>query len=399
MLLAEHEVVLFEQSTRLGGHARTLTVPRPEGAIAVDTGFIVYNEVNYPLLTNYFAMLGVPTKASEMSFGVSYGNGALEFSASSLAGLFAQRRNLASPRYLGMLFDIRQFFKAARSVYGRYDDPTLGEFIESLGLGSWFRDRFLLPMGAAIWSTSARQMMLFPAKTFVRFFDNHALLGATGQHPWRTVVGGSQSYVEILAARLGASARPGATVVRVERRQGGIVVTLADGGSEVFDEVVFACHADVALRLLAEPDQNEREILGAFRFRDNEAVLHSDMRVMPNARGAWASWNYSSSGEADEHDVSVTYWMNKLQGIDGGALFVSLNPDREIAAEKTFDRHTFRHPEFSQAAINAQGRMGEIQGVSGVWYCGAWQRNGFHEDGLWSAVRVVEAKGLSVPWR
>jgi hypothetical protein len=399
LLSGAHDVVLFEAGPRPGGHSRTVMVPRAGGPLPVDTGFIVYNEVNYPLLTKFFAALSVPTKPSDMSFGVRYGNGELEFCASSLDGLFAQRKNALSPRYLRMLADILRFFRSARVVFDEPGDPTLGEFVERLAPGAWFKDRFLVPMGAAIWSTPPRQMLDFPAKTFVRFFQNHGLLSVNGHHPWRTVDGGSQQYVRRIAERLGSKIRTSAPVRQVRASENGFEVVTGSGEKDNFDEVVLAAHADASLAMLADPTPDERRILGAFQFRDNEAVLHGDARLMPQAKAAWASWVYAAGGPAEGDRVSVTYWMNRLQSLPGGDVFVSLNPDREIDPAAVIDRHVFRHPVFSRAAIAAQEEILSIQGKRGLWFCGAWQRNGFHEDGLWSAVRVAEARGVSIPWR
>ncbi len=398
LLKNAHDVVVLEGEARPGGHSRTIHVPRPGGPLPVDTGFIVYNEVNYPHLTKLFASLSVPTKPSDMSFGVRYGDGELEFCASSLQGLFAQRKNMVSPRYLRMLADIMRFFRSAKLALDEPGDPTLGEFIDRLAPGDWFKDRFLVPMGAAIWSTPPRQMLDFPAKTFVRFFDNHGLLSVNGHHPWRTVDGGSEQYVRRIIDRLGSKVRTGDPVREVRAAQGGFEVVTSKGERERFDEVVLAAHADASLAMIADPTPEERRILGAFKFRDNEGVLHTDARLMPNAKAAWASWVYGASASDTGNDVSVTYWMNKLQSLPGDDVFVSLNPDREIDPAKVVDRHVFRHPVFSREAVAAQAEIPSIQGRRSLWFCGAWQRNGFHEDGLWSAVRVAEAKGVPIPW-
>ena len=398
MLSGSHDVVLFESEARPGGHSRTIGVPRAGGPLPVDTGFIVYNEVNYPLLTKLFAALSVPTKPSDMSFGVRYGDGELEFCASSLEGIFAQKKNMVSPRYLRMLADIMRFFRSAKLVLDEPGDPTLAEFIDRLAPGEWFKDRFLIPMGAAIWSTPPRDMLAFPAKTFVRFFQNHGLLSVNGHHQWRTVDGGSEQYVRRITESLGSRVRTGQPIKQVRASQGGFEVVTATGETDRFDEVVLAAHADASLAMLADPTPDERRILGQFKFRDNEGVLHTDARLMPNAKAAWASWVYASNGADDGSDVSVTYWMNKLQSLPGEDVFVSLNPDREIDPSKVIDRNIFRHPVFSREAVAAQVEIPAIQGKRGLWFCGAWQRNGFHEDGLWSAVRVAEAKKVPIPW-
>lgn len=399
LLSGSHDVVLYESQPRPGGHSRTMMVSRPDGQLPVDTGFIVYNDINYPLLTKLFASLSVPTKPSDMSFGLRYGDGELEFCASSLQGIFAQKKNMISPRYVRMLADILRFFRSAHLVLNEPGDPTLGEFIDRLAPGDWFKKRFLVPMGAAIWSTPPRDMLVFPAKTFVRFFQNHGLLSVNGHHQWRTVDGGSEQYVGRIIQGLGSRLRTGHLVREIRASQGGFEVVTATGESDRFDEVVLAAHADASLAMLIDPTADERRILGQFKFRDNEGILHTDARLMPKAKAAWASWVYASSGADDGSDVSVTYWMNKLQSLPGDDVFVSLNPDREIDPAKIVDRHIFRHPVFSREAVAAQSEILSIQGKRGLWFCGAWQRNGFHEDGLWSAVRVADAKGVSIPWR
>jgi predicted NAD/FAD-binding protein len=401
-LAGDGEVVVYEAEPRLGGHARTLDVPGASGPVAVDTGFIVYNEVNYPLLTALFAEIGVPTIPSDMSFGVSIDG--FEMCASSLPGLFAQKRNLVSPSHWRMLKDITAFFGEAPAVLDDPADPSLGDLVRRLGLGAHMRDRFLVPMGAAIWSTPPGQILDMPAKTFVRFFRNHNLLTTSGHHTWRTVEGGSRVYVaamrKLLADGFGVSFRAGAAVIRIEQLpDGGHEVVTADGQRDVFDEVVLACHADASLELIAAPSEAERSVLGAFEFRDNLAILHRDASQMPRARAAWASWVYSSSGADAGGSVSVTYWMNRLQSLPGAPLLITLNPSRPIAASAVLDRHTFRHPVLSREAVCAQGRLPQIQGRRGLWFCGAWTRYGFHEDGILSAASVAKAKGLKLPWR
>jgi predicted NAD/FAD-binding protein len=241
-------------------------------------------------------------------------------------------------------------------------------------------------------------MLEFPAKTFVRFFENHGLLSVNGHHPWRTVDGGSEQYVRRITERLGAKVRAGDPVREVRSVEGGFEVVTAKGERDRFDEVVLAAHADASLAMIVDPTPAERRILGHFKFRDNEGVLHTDARLMPNAKAAWASWVYAAGGPEAGDNVSVTYWMNKLQSLPGDDIFVSLNPDREIEPAKIVDRHVFRHPVFSREAVAAQDEIPSIQGTRGLWFCGAWQRNGFHEDGLWSAVRVAKAKGVTIPW-
>ena len=400
MLARGNSVVVFESEPRLGGHARTVRVDRGSSSLAVDTGFIVYNEVNYPLLSALFAELGVSTKPTEMSFGVSVGG--LEFSGRSLSGIFAQRRNLLSPSYWRMLRDLGSFFRQAPKVLEAPGDPGLGEWLCSLRLGHLARDRFLVPMGAAIWSTPPGQILDMPAKTFVRFFKNHNLLGATGHHQWRTVDGGSRRYVEALKAdlqgRLDVDVRVGSPVRSVESTFGGRhMVCVAGGEREPFDEIVFACHADTALAMITSPTAVESEVLSAFEFRDNHAVLHGDASFMPKARAAWASWIFTANDDTSQGDITVTYWMNRLQNLPGPPLLVTLNPDRAIPERFVFDRHTFRHPVLSRAAVAAQARLSEIQGRRGLWFAGAWTRSGFHEDGIASAAWIAERMRERVP--
>lgn len=393
-----HDVVVFECAARGGGHSRTVSLP--QAGINVDTGFIVYNEANYPLLTRLFRELEIATETSNMSFGVMGGRDGIEYAGTSLNGLFAQRRNLLSPNHWQMLRDTLRFFRLARSVLDASDDPSVEEFTTQLKLGRAFRDRFLVPMAAAIWSSPPGYVLDMPAKTLVRFFANHNLLQATGHRIWRTVTGGSQVYVGTLAVRLGQRLRTNRGVEQVERRaDGGHDVISAGGHREAFDAVVLACHADTALSLVDEPTSDEREVLGAFTFRDNQAVLHGDVGLMPRSKAAWASWIYDAGGPSGgDHQMSVTYWMNNLQNLPGPPLFVTLNPNREIASATIYDRHTFRHPVFTKAAIDAQERIPAVQGRRGLWFCGAWQRHGFHEDGIWSAMRVADAIGAGQPW-
>ena len=394
MLRSRHDVVVFEGAGRPGGHARTLMAD----GVAVDTGFIVYNEVNYPLLTGFFRHLGIATQSSDMSFGVRLDDGRVEYAASNLRGLFAQPMNILSAAHWSMLRDTLRFFRQAPSVLASPDDPSLGQLLDNMQLGRPFRERFLIPMGAAIWSTPPDQMLAFPAKTFVRFFQNHGLLSISGQHPWRTVSGGSGCYVGKMVQRLGTSLRLAAPVTKVSGQAGNIKLWTSADAPEFFDAVVFACHADETLRLLRDATDDERAVLGAFTFRDNEAVLHRDKRLMPGKKAAWASWIYASNQSGAEQDLSVTYWMNRLQNLQGPDLFVTLNPDREIPEALVLDRYIFRHPVFSRQAIAAQAKLSRIQGQRGAWFCGAWQRYGFHEDGIWSAERVARGLGGVVPW-
>ncbi|SIO51369.1 hypothetical protein SAMN05444722_2929 [Rhodovulum sp. ES.010] len=393
LLGADHRITLFEAETRLGGHARTVLAGK-RGDQPVDTGFIVFNYVNYPHLTRLFDDLGVPVAKSDMSFGASFDGGAFEYGLRNLKAVFAQPANALSPKYLAMLRDVMRFNANALRV-ARDPDMTIGAFLKALGTGDWFRDRYLLPLSGAIWSTPCQGILDFPAQALIRFFENHALLSHTGQHQWHTVQGGSIEYVRRLDAALrkhGTEIRTGAPVEAVRRAEAGVELRARGGAWEAFDAVVFATHADDTLAMLADPTPEERAALGAVRYQPNEAVLHADTSLMPKRRAAWASWNYTEAAGGPRDRIDLTYWMNSLQPIpENDPLFVTLNTDRAIRDTLIYDTVTFRHPVYDLAALQAQTKIREMNGFNRTWFCGAWMRNGFHEDGLASAVDVAEA--------
>jgi predicted NAD/FAD-binding protein len=393
MLAKRHSVFLFEADPRLGGHARTVIAGK-RGDQPVDTGFIVFNRVNYPNLVRLFEQLGVPTTPSSMSFGASIKGGRLEYGLASVDAIFAQRKNALDPRFLRMLGDIMHFNRNAEAVA---NDPamTIAELLARLGTGAWFRDHYITPFSGAIWSTPTHGILDFPAAALVRFFRNHALMGYEGQHQWYTVRGGSIEYVRRLQAAMtteGVDIRTGTPVAGV-RREAGSVMLRAEGAEwELFDDVVFACHSDQALRLLADPTAHETQSLSAIRYQPNEAVLHADASLMPKSRKVWSSWSYvePKSGAGDR--IDLTYWMNSLQPIpQDDPLFVTLNTSRPIREDLIHDVTTFHHPVFDVAAFAAQDRIRLMNGAQNTWFCGAWMRNGFHEDGFASAVDVVGA--------
>ena len=399
LLHEKHDIAVYEKSSRPGGHSRTMTIRHGARDIAVDTGFIVFNERNYPNLTALFRKLGVITKNSDMSFGLTVDNGRLEWGAKSLSAIFGQRTNLLRPRFLKLVYDVMRFNAQVEAAVAQSPHLTLGGLLAHMRLGDWFKRNYLLPMAGAIWSCPPCQMLDFPALTFVRFFTNHSLLSLTGQPQWRTLEGGSQTYVERLSAPYADRIRLGCGAAHVLRDADGVTVRDTKGGLDHFDQVVFACHADEALGLLANPDAGEGKALSAIRYQRNLAVLHRDTRVMPKNRPCWASWVYQADGEGDEPEISVTYWMNSLQGIDENyPLFVTLNPNREIAESRVFDRHIFDHPVFDFGALAAQAALKQMQGARRTWFCGAHLGHGFHEDGLVSAMRVAEALGSPAPW-
>ncbi len=399
------EITVFEQAPIPGGHARTVDVPGPGGArVAVDTGFIVYNEASYPNLIRLFDHLGVETQASDMSFAVSVDHGRLEYAAheGSLRGLFVQWQNLFRPTHYGMLRDILRFFRSAPKVL---DDPatadlSLGRWLVAQRFGRTFVEDHLLAMAAAIWSAPKREIRDFPVRSFVRFFANHGLLRLAGRPIWRTVTGGSRHYVRRIADALGDRLHTGRPATRVTRADDHVLVTGPDGQTERFDQVVIATHSDQALAVLDDPSDDERALLGAIRYQTNQALLHGDPRLMPTRRGAWASWNYlSETGQTRGAAVSVTYWMNRLQSIDQRVpLFVSLNPLTAPNPDQVFLTYEVAHPILDITALGAQVRLKRLQGRRRTWFCGAWFGFGFHEDGLSSGLAVAEALGAHRPW-
>ncbi|XKE45176.1 FAD-dependent oxidoreductase [Halomonas organivorans] len=396
-LSARHEVTLFEAAPRLGGHTATVDVELDGRHHAVDTGFIVFNDWTYPHFRRLLADLDVASQPTEMSFSVHETARDFEYNGHSLASLFAQRSNLLRPSFHGLLRDILRFNREATEalVEDRLpDDLTLGDYLDLGGYGPAFQHRYLLPMGAAIWSASLGDIRAFPARFFVRFFHHHGLLSVNERPQWYTLVGGSRAYIPGLTAPYAQRIRLATPVAGIRREAEGVRVR-SPRGEERFDQVVLACHSDQALSLLEDASQAEREILGALPYQDNEVVLHTDTRLLPRRRRAWASWNYRLDGRGDEARVSVTYNMNILQRLEAPATFcVTLNDGASIAPEHILGRYTYAHPQFSLAGQAAQARHGEISGPR--WrthFCGAYWRNGFHEDGVWSALRVARSLG------
>ncbi len=400
LLSKTNNVTLMETEKRLGGHARTVTAGK-NGDQPVDTGFIVFNYANYPRLTGLFDELDVPVIKSDMSFGVSADDGRIEYALNDLAALFAQKRNIVNPLFLGMLVDILRF--NAKAVDMAADpDLTLGELMRRLRMGEWFQKYYLLPFSGAIWSTPLEQMLSFPAQALTRFFQNHNLLNIYGQHQWYTVNGGSVEYVrrlELAMRRQGCEIRTGANVVAVRRNSAGAEVRLEGGTWEQFDRVVFACHSDQALAMLADPTPEETSTLGAIGYQRNRAVLHADPSIMPKRKSCWASWTYTTARQNTSDPVGITYWMNTLQSIPHDDLLLSsLNPTSTIRDELVYEETSFMHPVFDRAALAAQSRIKALQGLNNTWFCGAYLRNGFHEDGYSSAVDVADHMKLIPQW-
>ena len=398
LLQREHEITVFEAQDWIGGHTHTVPVRLDGREYAVDTGFIVFNDWTYPNFIQLLQQLGVGFKPTEMSFAVSDPDTGVEYNGHDLNSLFAQRSNLLSPRFWGMIRDILRFNKKALSdlEQGRIAaDTTLGQYLSQNGYGQRFIEHYIVPMGAAIWSMSLADMLGFPLQFFVRFFKNHGLLSVSNRPQWYVIEGGSSAYVAPLTKGFAERIRLNCPVSRVERDELGVTLE-SPAGRERFDAVIFACHSDQALQLLAEPSASETEILGALRYADNDVVLHTDTRVLPKRRLAWASWNYRLGGPTRQ-PAAVTYNMNILQGIESEHTFcVSLNQTDAINPDKILARFSYAHPQYSLAASAAQLRGDELQGRQHSYFCGAYWANGFHEDGVVSALRVARHFGVSL---
>lgn len=387
-----NRVTLYEGETRLGGHARTRIAGRNADQ-AVDTGFIVFNYANYPHLTALFDELDVPVEKSDMSFGASIRGGWLEYGLRDLGAVFAQRRNLARPQFLRMIRDILHFNRNGLAA-SREQGLTIGGLLDKLGTGPWFRDHYLAPLSGAIWSTPCEKILDFPAQAMMTFFENHALLGVTGQHQWYTVSGGSREYVSRLGEAMtgrGVQMRLGCPVSAVRRTATGAEVKVEGAEWEAYDEVIFATHSDDTLRLLSDPSEDEIRALGNFAYQPNRIVLHSDTSVMPSRRKVWASWVYTEQTERRSDRIPLTYWMNSLQPWLTEPLFVTLNSEMPIRDDLVWDEVTLNHPVYDLAALEAQSLAKRINGTRNTWFCGAWMRDGFHEDGLASAMDVANA--------
>jgi uncharacterized protein len=404
LLSKSMDVTLFEANSRIGGHSNTVDVMCDDGVVPVDTGFIVYNDWNYPNLVELFSTLNVPNEASDMSFSASLDSGAFEYSGTSFAAMLGQKSNIIRFRFWQMISDILRFYKRA-PLYAKQAmaaDMTLGEFLDAEGYSKSFVDNHILPMGAAIWSTTAREMRSYPLVAFIRFFESHGLLSLSNRPVWRTVKGGSKEYVKRILADFGGTVRLRWPIHQVRRVRAGVEVVSQGSEAELFDHVVIATHGDQALSMLEDAAPQERALLGAFKYTHNRAVLHSDVRLMPKRRRVWSSWNYiGNRNDGPDAQLCVTYWMNRLQNLKTRTdLFVTLNPNSEIAEDNIHAAFDYTHPLFDNAALAAQKALWDIQGAGGVWFCGAHFGSGFHEDGLQSGLAVAEAiGGVKRPWQ
>lgn len=397
-----HRITVYERNGRIGGHSNTVDALTERSITPVDTGFIVYNELNYPNLTALFDHLGVRTKESDMSFAASLDGGAMEYSGTDLNGLLGQRINLVRPRFWRMVADLLRFYREAPSLLNEpgCEELSLADYLRRGNYSDSFANDHLLPMGAAVWSTTAREMRDYPAAAFIRFFQHHGLLQLKDRPQWRTVDGGSRQYVKRLVESYRNQIRFGGA--RSVRRMGSkVIVVDHQGNSEIHDHVVIATHADEAYRLLADPDPLETRLLGGWRYTNNRAVLHSDNSLMPRRRRVWSSWNFIGEQRESGGNLCVTYWMNRLQSLGPtDPLFVTLNPVHEPAPGTILREFDYTHPYFDRAALAAQKELWSLQGRRGTWYCGSYFGYGFHEDALQSGLAVAEQLGgLRRPWR
>lgn len=400
LLSREHDVTLFEANCYLGGHTHTKDVELAGKVYPVNTGFIVFNDWTYPNFIKLMDQIGVKSEASDMSFSVRCENTNLEYNGTSINSLFAQRINLVRPAFLRMVYDILRFNKQTVGALERGeidDNQTLGEFVAQHGYSRGFVDYYIVPMGAAIWSASVEVMMEFPLRFFLQFFNNHGMLSVDDRPEWRVIGGGSRAYIEPLTRSFKDSIRLDSPVASVQRDAEGVLITLMGGTSERFDQVVFACHSDQALRMLAKPTEHESEILGALPYQNNQVVLHTDTRLMPTRKLAWASWNYHIPQRANDCAM-VTYNMNVLQNFHDApeTLLVTLNRSQEIDPAKIIESYEYSHPVFSLDGVKAQQRHSEISSKNNTHYCGAYWFNGFHEDGVNSGLKVAAEFGISL---
>jgi len=394
MLKDKFRVSLFEAAPRLGGHTHTHDIAAKSGTYAIDTGFIVHNDHTYPNFVKMMDRLGVERQDTAMSFSVRCEQTGLEYNGTSINTLFAQRRNLFSPSFWRMVRGIMKFNKLARAFLMEPDPQmTMAAFLEEIPAETV--RYYVLPMGAAVWSTPVTEMMRFPALFFIRFFENHGFLNIEDRPQWKVIKGGSRSYVERMAMDLKGCLHTNAPVTAVASGNGGAKLRV-NGEWLQFDEVILAVHSDQSLKMLEKPTEEERAILGAIPYTRNEAWLHTDTRFQPVKKRAWASWNYHL-GEMKDDKVTVTYNMNILQGIEAPETFLTtLNPHHDIDEEHVIRKITYHHPLFTVEGMHAQGRLGNINGINHIWYCGAWHRNGFHEDGVWSALQVCNRLGVEL---
>ena len=399
------EIKLYEKNDYVGGHSNTVDINYDGNKIAVDTGFIVFNHQTYPNLKAFFELLKVDYQPSKMSFAVKIDDSKIEYAGTNLKAVFAQKKNLLNPQFIKMLFDILRFNKTAQDLLNQEKnlDYSMINFLKDLKVGKYFQEYYLLPMASAIWSTPLNKIHDYPASSFVRFFKNHGLLTVNDQPQWLTVSNGSRQYVNKVCANFMDKISLNDEVQKIYQNPEKKWVIESQKSTEIFDKIVIASHADQALKFIQNPTSQQQEILSSFNYQKNLAVLHRDCAVMPKSKKAWASWVYShnSSGEnLEKNNLSVSYWMNNLQNINHSyPLFVTLNPNIRIEEKNIFAKFEYDHPIFDAKAVKAQERIDEIQGQDEIYFCGAYQSFGFHEDGISSAIRVLNKLQIKTPWQ
>lgn len=400
LLSTSYQVDLYEKDDYIGGHSNTVEITHHGKKIAVDTGFIVFNHQTYPNLTAFFDLLGVKTIESEMSFSASINDGFLEYSGKSLSTIFAQKKNLINPTFLLMLRDILKFNKNASQILESDENPTLGEFLDSLKIGEYCSNYYLLAMAAAIWSCPLETMKKYPAKSFVRFFHNHGLLTVSDQPIWRTVQGGSREYIKLLCDKFKKNIFINSKIYQLRKSENGKI----EVNGKIYDKVVIATHSDQAASML-DDFPKAQEIISKISYQKNLAVLHCDRNLMPKRKKVWSSWNYLNNhndkqNQGHQQGVCLTYWMNLLQQLDNEhPVFVTLNPNKEINPKTIFTQIEYDHPVFDFGALEAQKQIESIQGNDNLYFCGAYLGYGFHEDGLNSALKVAEYFNIKAPWK
>ena len=401
ILNKEHNVTVFEKNDYAGGHTHTIVIDKgPDKGTPVDTGFIVMNHRNYPLFTQLLAQLGVPLRDSDMSFGYHSLSENLQYSSRGLGGLYAQRSNIANLTFQRMVYDLLKFYRHAKADLetGAAAKMTLGEYLKAKNFSDTFITHHILPMGAAIWSTPDNEMMEFPADSFFRFFSNHNLLSLTGQHVWRTVAGGSHSYVKAIRSILKKDIITGRAVKSVTRKKGAVKIKAEDRKEESFDVVIIAAHADEALKMLADPTADEKRLLGAWKYQKNRTILHTDGSLMPTNKNARASWNFIRGvSQAKNSPLSLTYDMNRLQGLKTvDQYYVTLNSNKKIPKDKIIAEMDYYHPTFTFKSMNTQGELPRLNGINGTYFCGSYFGYGFHEDAVRSGVEVARMLGCDL---
>lgn len=395
LLAKNHHVTLYEADAHLGGHAHTIDVDVAEGSLPVDTGFIVYNRLNYPNLTALFDLLGVKTEPTEMSFALSLNNGAYEYAGNNVDTFFGQRKNIASPGHWRLLIDLARFFWQSQKQIVQMDKgATLGDFLNHFQYSTYFTNDHIVPMGAAIWSTPMSKILDFPAQSFIDFYANHGMLQFSKRSEWRTVSGGSRTYIQKILDDVDIDVQIGTRVQSIIRLDQEVQIKDNCGVLRPFDHVVIATHPDQALQLLDQPDPQEHDLLSAFTYQPNKAVVHFDKQWMPKHQRVWSSWNYIKKGAGTDAALCLTYWMNRLQNLDTEQdVFVTLNPTQDIHTKAVIAEFDYDHPIFTQQAMHAQQALWHLQGQKRTWYCGAYFGHGFHEDGAQSGLAVAEQLG------